>query len=534
MMLVRAVVPTMVIVAAATEECGSFSPEGCRASQQDGDDEALLSIRAVPMSKAVSQATYEPGVLDVPCPGSLTTYCGGNQCCGGPNPLANDLSFVCPTAEPGWNFCIGSPPTLSALCTENVDTNCTGSDQEMQTCRWSKKMDCCLAEACRDCSGGLDCATCYQNHQAECCKDHGIPETYHKCYAPRGLPRPPLQDPLPGALDVPCPGSLTVYCGGNQCCGGPNPLVNDLNFKCPSADPDWNFCLAAPPPLELLCTEDVDANCTGNETEREPCQWSKKMDCCLAEACRECTGGQDCASCYHKHQARCCEDHSIPRSYHKCGPLLDTESGLEGVLQKKAMAPLDANCPGSAHKCGGPQCCGGSSATNGRTFPCPSAPKNWNGCDTEPPSLEALCIENDLVAASCNTGSEQQRQECAWGKQVDCCLARACRDCPGGKDCASCHQEHQASCCAAHNVPAWYAKCSMISLMPMLPREVAPASVRHDVPCPGANTDIAVATSVAGAMSSRTTRISAAPPRTLTGISAMSPLHLFSFCAPMM
>eukprot|EP00449_Zooxanthella_nutricula_P052117 CAMPEP_0198580250 /NCGR_PEP_ID=MMETSP1462-20131121/122613_1 /TAXON_ID=1333877 /ORGANISM="Brandtodinium nutriculum, Strain RCC3387" /LENGTH=104 /DNA_ID=CAMNT_0044311595 /DNA_START=70 /DNA_END=381 /DNA_ORIENTATION=+ len=53
------------------------------------------------------------------------------------------------------------------------------------------------------------------------------------------------------------------------------------------------------------------------------------------------------------------------------------EAGLIQVHPPSRHVP----CPGDTVQCAGAQCCPGINETDWKTFPCPSAPADWNACE---------------------------------------------------------------------------------------------------------------------------------------------------------
>jgi len=94
---------------------------------------ALLQRAAVADASRNLRALSKVGGVDVPCPGT-GVMCAGNQCCPGFEDSGN-LTFPCPSAEPGWNHTCqtmlpGKAPTAvgppDCLCTFDMDRTLTG------------------------------------------------------------------------------------------------------------------------------------------------------------------------------------------------------------------------------------------------------------------------------------------------------------------------------------------------------------------------------------------------------------------------
>jgi len=64
------------------------------------------------------------------------------------------------------------------------------------------------------------------------------------------------------------------------------------------------------------------------------------------------------------------------------------ESAQQGGRRALGREPASEQCPGSGPEtmCAGDQCCPGTAASGGKTFPCPTASDGWNECQGPAPS----------------------------------------------------------------------------------------------------------------------------------------------------
>jgi len=102
--------------------------------------------------------------------------------------------------------------------------------------------------------------------------------------------------------------------------------------------------------------------------------------------------------CTYDSNTKCAGNQCCPRSTNTSGktypcPSADAdwdgcETGIAALLQGTHPhgGGAHVNCPYTGNGCAGNQCCPGAAQTGGKTFPCPSADADWNGCQADAPN----------------------------------------------------------------------------------------------------------------------------------------------------
>jgi len=98
------------------------------------------------------------------------------------------------------------------------------------------------------------------------------------------------------------------------------------------------------------------------------------------------------------------------------------------ALAKNSTEMLHTRCTHSNDTCAGAQCCPGSPQSGNKSYPCPSAPEGWKGCETddEPP---ARCPHSDHQCSfdQCCPGTDETS-----GKTYPCPLSPGFQGCEMG------------------------------------------------------------------------------------------------------
>mmetsp|Transcript_7433 Transcript_7433/g.21119 ORF Transcript_7433/g.21119 Transcript_7433/m.21119 type:complete len:363 (+) Transcript_7433:78-1166(+) len=174
-----------------------------------------------------------------------------------------------------------------------------------------------------------------------------------------------------------CPGTGTA-CAGDQCC--PRAWIsNHKTFPCPSADPDYKSCEIDTLPEAVHCPYSEGT-------------WCRRNQCCPGTA---------------ESDGLTFPCPNADADFDGC-----EASGLlspGGSLLQMEQAAHKATCPGSGNECSGNQCCPGVWISNNLSFPCPSANRNFGGCQIKelPESVNCPFGDNMCSGNQCCPGVDE-------------------------------------------------------------------------------------------------------------------------------
>merc|ERR1719401_2658666 len=161
-----------------------------------------------------------------------------------------------------------------------------------------------------------------------------------------------------------------VMCAGNQCCPRANETGNKT-YPCPTATEGWNGCEGSLPeavPFGAMFAQ----RRAKNDTMHVMCPYSAVM----------CAGNQCCPRA-NQTGGKTYPCPTATEGWNGCEGSLPTTAPMPALLQRRAKNDtLDVMCPYGGVMCAGNQCCPGANATDGKTYPCPTASASYTTCES--------------------------------------------------------------------------------------------------------------------------------------------------------